>query len=219
MKRYVEAGYTDSGYIVGDAWMSAILMRIEVKTPTLHITKKITPEHLAIEVKKSKLFIAKNITNTLSINLAVKHPIKKQIKKLNYISLKSNINSFSYKKLGNAPKVVMFDGIAFKYPLIYEKNYKSSDYISQSTLAIDGSSIVSVIKKPRLTREYSLTGDYVYKDELITLFENISEDIIEFKLNNGMTIKAKYDLLNNPIEATPIYDGAEYYRVTIRILV
>jgi len=225
MSSYVESGYVNSGYVEGENPVVSVnissvpTLVIGINQNSFNIVKNISTIPLILNVEQNK-FLSKKSIEKIDINILLNSVKPIRIKTLsNPIAINLKVNSASYKNIGLVSRATTIDGISFKYPFIYEKNFTSSDYISQSTLAIDGSSVISVAKKAQFAREFTLRGNFIHKDELSLLFESLTENIINIEFNTGLVIEAKYDLLNNAIEVKPIYDGAEYYEVVIRILV
>ena len=219
MKRYVEAGYTKAGYIVGDGAISTIPIQVKANTPRLIIKKYIHTPIISLHITtKFNLLTTKHIEK-IDINLSLKEPHRNIAKKLGYGTLRFNINSFGYKKIDTVTKVVRLNGITFTYPLSYFKGLYNNDYIAESILAIDGSSIVNVLKRGKFATPILLKGEFISENELIKLKNIISNDIIEVELNNGIIKQAKFDLLAKPLEAIPLWDNAKYYTIYIRLLV
>jgi len=225
MSSYVESGYVNSGYVEGEnpvvsvSISSVPTLVIGINQNSLNIVKNISTIPLILNVEQNVSSNKKRV-NSIECNILLNSIKIARIKTLiNSIPINLKANSASYKNIGLVSRATTVSGVSLKYPLIYEKNFTSSDYISQSTLAIDGSSVISVAKKAQFAREFKLRGNFIHEDELKLLFESLTENIINIEFNTGLIIEAKYDLLNNAIEAKPLYDGAEYYEVVIRILV
>lgn len=184
---------------------------------TIQIIKKLLDSALLVISPPNNLYFEedygdKNYSDGLHQSLKVK-------KQLLNAKLNTNINWFIYKNHDKEVKVVKIDNIVLTYPLIYSKNFNEERYISNSLLAVDGSSIVNVMKKAKFSSKYTLKGDYIHKDIINQLFSSISKNIITLEFNNGFWIEAKYNLLENTIAIKDVFEGAEYFNITIKVLV
>lgn len=196
--------------------ISAIELNQNINILSLKIKKNIIPNFIYCNMRNILYFDS----GYCDISYSEKILFQKKVKKhLNFAQANFRINGFAYKNHNKEPEVIKINDIELTYPLIYSKNFDEEKYISNSILAIDGSSIVNVIKKAKFSSKYTLVGEYIHKDIINQLFSSISKNIITLEFTNGNFIEAKYNLLENPIVAKDVFEGSEYFNIKIKVLV
>jgi hypothetical protein len=118
-------------------------------------------------------------------------------------------------------RVVSIDGITLDNKCFISSEFDIDDYIGESSLAIDGSSVVFVQAKGSMTKEVSITSkdsgwiSRDTKDALSNTVDELSKTVV-FDDNTSNTYY--FDHSTTPIKFTPLYEGSLWYNVEINLL-
>ena len=118
-------------------------------------------------------------------------------------------------------RVVSIDGIAFSNKLFISSEFDVDDFIGESTLAIDGSSVVFVQAKGAFTKEVSIDSKdsgWVHKDVKDLLMNNVDELSKLVVFDDATNGTYYYDHTKVPIQFAPLFEGSLWYTVTINLV-
>ena len=118
-------------------------------------------------------------------------------------------------------RVVSIDGIVFDKKLFISSEFDVDNYIGESSIAIDGSSVMFVQPKGSMTKDvqiYSKDSGWVHVDTKDLLMNNADELPKTVVFDDASSGTYYYDHTKVPIEFTSLYDGALWYTIKINLL-
>ena len=117
-------------------------------------------------------------------------------------------------------RAVSINGITFNYPLFVSEEYEDNNYIGSSNITTSCTLVIKQIEKGDLTKKvalYSNENAWVKTDIKNKLFKDINTEQKTVEFNDNSNETYYYDL-SNPMEAEPLYEGADWYKIKINLL-
>ena len=118
-------------------------------------------------------------------------------------------------------RVISIDGITLDYKLFISSEFDADNYIGSKQIAIDGSSIVYVQPKGSMTKEvsiYSKDNGWVSEAKKDLLMSSVDEAVKTVEFDDASSGTYYYDHTKTPMTFDALYEGAEWYSVTINLL-
>jgi len=118
-------------------------------------------------------------------------------------------------------RAVSINGITFDYKLFISSEFDMDDYIGSRQIAIDGSSVMYIQPKGAMSKEvklYSKTSGIISETTKGLLEQDVDENIKNIVFDDASNGDYYYDLTKTAIEFEPLYEGSEWYSVTINLV-
>jgi len=131
---------------------------------------------------------------------------------LKIINKGSSVNSSPKKKIKRINNVTLNNS------LDWSEDTSIKDFMAQRSLAIDGSSVISVKPFGYFSKSVILKGKFIKNTIINDIISLISENTVELVFTDSEIKIVKFDLTDVPISVFPIYSGAEYSNIIIRVL-
>lgn len=118
-------------------------------------------------------------------------------------------------------RAVSIDGITFDYPLFVSSEYETDDFVGNQKLSNNGKTTKFVQNKISNTKEevlFSNENGWVSSAVKSQLLLSANLNAVEVEFDDASTGTYYYDFTKIPISFVPLYEGAEWFKVTINLL-
>jgi 4-hydroxyphenylpyruvate dioxygenase-like putative hemolysin len=118
-------------------------------------------------------------------------------------------------------RVTTIDGIILDYKLFISSEFDADDYIGSRTIAVDGSSIMFIQAKGSMSKEieiYSKDNGWVSEAKKELLMSSVDDLAIIVEFDDLSSATYYYDHTKTPMRFDPLYEGSEWYSITINLL-
>ncbi|MEA2037659.1 MAG: hypothetical protein U9O94_09180, partial [Nanoarchaeota archaeon] len=95
-------------------------------------------------------------------------------------------------------------------------------HTSVSETTVSGKIINFVLPLKQFTNRQTITTGLINSvsyDIVKEIYNIINDDIVIVSFNDGSWVEAKFDLLKNPLEVSPVFEGSDQYYITIRVII
>ena len=119
-------------------------------------------------------------------------------------------------------RVSSINGIEFSNALYWSQNKFVDEYISELSNAVDGSNIISVFPLRKYSKNHIISTHksmVLHKTVVDNLTSLVNTDSYVIIFTDGSYEDMIFDLLNNPFEIEPTYEGSDYYYVDMKVLI
>ena len=117
--------------------------------------------------------------------------------------------------------VTKIDGIVLDHSLYISSEFDIDNFIGERSITIDGSSVMFVQAKGAMTKEvqlYSGNNGWQIETTKDLIEQNVGTTQITLTFSDATTGVYYYDHASIPVTFKPLYDGSEWYNVTINLL-
>jgi hypothetical protein len=118
-------------------------------------------------------------------------------------------------------RVIKIGSVNLPTPLLWSIGRFVDNFIALSTKSVDGSSILSVLPKGKFSKEVEIRSEentFLEQETIDAIISEISENEIDIHFTDNGIETVKFDLLGNAFSIEPIFEGSNYYYITVRVL-
>lgn len=117
-------------------------------------------------------------------------------------------------------RVVSIGDVVFTKPLLWEQNLQNNDFMADLKQTVTGESVLSVKKYREFNKTYSITTGEHSGEKLAIINELkqiVTPSIYNIVFTDGSTERAKFSLLEKPLELTHMYEGSDMYEIIMKV--